>query len=173
MEAATGDRLKPTTRLPSPSALKNCRRVMRVVVIMVSSLRCLLDRGNDAHVRTATTEVPERRRLSDAGQEVLHFVVGRNSGIARSAPPPQPVVGAHHDAGNAIGALPRLVIDEGLLYPFGIVRLPESFNGGHLRSVGDRIERRDARPIGDTVDDDGAGAAQADTAAEFYAPCAH
>src|SRR6516165_11627364 len=61
-----------------------------------------------------------------------------------AAPPPQPVVGAHHDAGDAIGALPGLVIDEGLLYPFGIVRLPESFNGGHLRSAGNHIERRDA-----------------------------
>ena len=37
MEAATGDRLKPTTRLPSPSLPKNCRRVMRVVIVMITS----------------------------------------------------------------------------------------------------------------------------------------
>src|SRR6516162_1224650 len=35
-------------------------------------------------------------------------------------------------------------------------RLPQSFKGGHLRSVGDGVERRDAGPLGDTVDDHGA-----------------
>src|SRR5215469_5704808 len=83
MEAATGDRLKPTTRLPSPSLPKNCRRVMRVVIMMITSParlvgspgRCACASRNDTGTRT------------------------------------------HDDAGGAIGALPRLVVDEGLLYP--------------------------------------------------------
>ena len=32
----------------------------------------------------------------------------------------------------------------------------QSFEGGHLRSVGDGVERRDTGPLGDTVDDHGA-----------------
>src|SRR5262249_4851834 len=88
-------------------------------------------------------------------------------------PPPQPVVGAHHDAGDAIGALPRLVIDEGLLYAFGIVRLPKSFKGGHLRPVSDRLDLRNAGPLGDTVDDYRAGTGVRYAAAEFYAARSH
>src|SRR6516165_7612021 len=49
----------------------------------------------------------------------------------------------------------------------------QSFEGGHLRSVGDGVERRDRGPLGDTVDDHGARTALRYTAAEFDALRAH
>src|SRR6516165_12034589 len=52
------------------------------------------------------------------------------------------------------------------------VRLPQSFKGGHLRSVGDGVERRDAGPLGDTVDYHYARTALRYPAAEFDALCA-
>src|SRR5215468_8389387 len=53
------------------------------------------------------------------------------------------------------------------------VRLPQSFKGRHLRSVGDGVERRDTGPLGDTIDDHSARTALRYTAAEFDALRAH
>jgi hypothetical protein len=87
------------------------------MVIMMTLLRGLLNGADDAHVRTAAAEVYIRRRLIDAGQEVCHLLVGWDRVVARAAPTLQPIVGTHHDPGDAVGALPGLVVEKGFLDP--------------------------------------------------------
>src|SRR5947209_1998923 len=88
--------------------------------------------------------------------------------VGRSAVCGQQRVRAHDHAGNAIAALCRLLLDESALQRARRLLAAQPLERGDLAPLQDR-DRRETREDGLAVNDDRAGAALSQPAAEFRA----
>src|SRR6266571_3931789 len=114
--------------------------------------RGALDGLDDADMGAAATEIAGER-LSDIGLARL-LVLRQERG------------GLHDHAVDAVAALHRLRVDEGLLHRMRLLDRAEALQRNDLLGLRELADRRDARAHGDAVDVDRAGAALAEPAAE-------
>src|SRR5271155_2075333 len=96
----------------------------------------------------------------------IGFEPGANLGVAGMRISLQQRLRPHHHAGNAVTALRRLRLDEGLLDRRGLVLRAEPFERRDLLA-GEQYDRRHAGKDRLAIDQHRAGAALAESAAEF------
>src|SRR5260370_14986997 len=148
-----GARLNDTTSAPVP--IRNSRRVVSSIAMsgpLPHQSRRALDGGDDALMRSAAAEVV-LERLADVALGGAGWPAREEGG------------GLHHHAVDAVAALSRLLLDEGLLDGMGLLRGPQAFEGHHLA-----LDLRDGRHTGSerlAVDQDRAGSALREPAAEL------
>src|SRR5216110_2511642 len=145
-------RWKPMTRLATPAASRNSRRVTSGAALTSRSLRGAMDGGADPLVGAAATDVGHRR--VDVGVRGMRILREQRRG-------------GHDLPRLTIAALRHVFLDPRALHRVRAV-LGQAFDRGHALA-GDRGHGQHAGARRDAVQVDGAGAALGDAAAELGA----